>query len=134
MGASGRVTAVPHRVYPGDERGVPAVRGGRRVPAATALGTARLGVAPTGGRRTPAVLGAPRRRPLVGAALRRGGAGRALASRRARELVRGPGLLPVGGAPAPDGGRVGDGGHAGACDRPQAPVPVGRRAADTRRL
>src|SRR5207248_528736 len=78
------------------QRGVPGLRRRRRLSASRVLGTARLGLAPPRGRRASGVLAA-RRRSLVRAPLRPAGAPRAVAPRRARELVRGGGVLPLGG-------------------------------------
>src|SRR5216117_3721305 len=113
------------------QRGVPGLRRRRRLSASRVLGTARLGLAPPRGRRASGVLAA-RRRSLVRAPLRPAGAPRAVAPGRARELVRGGGVLPLGGPAAPHRGGVGDGGHARPGHGPQAAFPLGRRAADAR--
>src|SRR2546425_755638 len=90
-----------------------------------------LGYARPAGRRASAVRAA-RRRWLVRARLGPAGAPRAVAPGRARELVRGGGVLPLGGPAAPHRGGVGDGGHARPGHGPQAAFPLGRRAADAR--
>ena len=70
------------------------------------------------------------------ARLRPLGAARAAPARAPRQLVRGRGLLPLGGPPPADRGRVGGGRRGeptadGACRR-EAPLPLGRRAARRR--
>src|SRR5438477_12556751 len=96
------------------------------------VGPARLGLAPARGGRASALLEPAGARLLVRAAVRSARAARSLASGRARGLVRGGGVLPLGGAAAAHRGGMGDGGHPRSPDRTQASLPLARGAAAAR--
>ena len=129
------VRAVPHRAGAGHAGGVRGLRRRRRLPPPRAVERRGLGAGgrapapthPVYWRRGGGALGAARLRPL--------GAARAAPARRPRQLVRGRGVLPLGGPAAADRGRVGGGRAVEPADGtgpPQAALSVGRRAAHAR--
>ena len=109
VGAPGRARAVPRSPGRRSRRRVRRVRRGRRLPRAASGGATRAGA----GARRPAR--SSRSTGSSAAALARGAtsiAGSPLEPHRpdgARELVRGGGVVPLGGAPAADRGGVGGG-------------------------
>src|SRR6266511_1818275 len=127
VGSSGRGQALPDRVDRGDERGIPAVRERRWVPAPRSVEPSWLGLATSGRGRAPAVLGLRGGRALVRPRVLDHRAPRALAPGRPRELVRSGSLLPLGWAPLTQRGGVGDGCHLRSFDGAEAPLSLGRR-------
>src|SRR5262252_3731756 len=101
--------ASPNLLHPGDERRVRGLRRGRWLSPPRVVGTPRLGLAAARASRGSALLGPWGRFALVRVPLRMPHPPRAMASRRSRQLVRGRGVLPLGGPPASQRGGVGNG-------------------------
>ena len=119
--------AVRHRPGAGDAGRVRGLRGGRRLPPPRAVGRCGLGLARAGGGGTAGLLAARGGR-LAAAGLRPLGAAGAAPAGHPRQLVRGRGLLPLGGPPSADGGRVGGGGVRAGGRRSRSGASPGARA------
>ena len=128
MGPRDARRAVRHRRNRRYQRRVPPVRRGRRLPRPLMLVGRRVVVEAGGRRGASRLLAARTRRLLAGAPLRRLGAHRPPRGDHPRQLARGQRLLCVGGTPSADRGGVGTRGLRRRERRPQAALPLGRRA------